>query len=252
MRIDDNSLHCLVADDEPHIRDRICRLAEAAGLKVVASAGNGTDALHLILQHEPAIAFLDIRMPGMDGMQLVHRLSAMARPTVVVCVTAHDEHAIAAFELSAIDYVMKPVEAKRFGIAVDRAKAIVQASTARDALDRLNGALASERPERLTLRSGSKLVSVRPADILRFQAVDDYVEAHLASSSHLLSVTMNAMEQTLSLPFLRVHRSHIVNVDHIRAWSTGGGRASIEMSDGVLVPVSRSRKDRVQDIVADR
>ncbi|HDZ75774.1 MAG TPA: response regulator transcription factor [Aurantimonas coralicida] len=250
MRIDETTLHCLVADDEPHIRDGICCLAEAAGLKVIASAANGTDALHLILRHEPAIAFLDIRMPGLDGLELVGKLCAMARPPVVVYVTAHDEHAIAAFELSAIDYVMKLIETKRFGIAVDRAKAIVQASTARDALDRLNGALASERPERLTLRSGSKLVSARPADILRFQAVDDYVEAHLASSSHVLSITMNAMEQTLSLPFLRVHRSHIVNVDHIRAWSTGGGRASIEMSDGVLVSVSRSRKDRVQDIVA--
>jgi DNA-binding LytR/AlgR family response regulator len=142
------------------------------------------------------------------------------------------------------------VEAKRFGIAVDRARATVRASAARDALNRLNGALKSERPERLTLRSGSTLVSVQPVEILRFQAVGDYVEAHLASSSHLLSVTMNALEQTLSFPFLRVHRSHMVNVDHMRAWSTTGGRGSIEMSDGILVPVSRSRKDQVKAIVA--
>lgn len=249
MTMSETRITCIVADDEPHIRTRIAELAAQAGLQVLGKAANGTEALALIRHLEPAIAFLDIRMPGLDGLELAERLSELRQPPVVVFVTAYGEHALAAFELSAIDYVVKPVETQRFTRAVDRAKAIAQASTAADALVRLKGALGSERPQRITLRSGAEFISVPPTDIIRFQALDDYVEAHLSTSSHLLSVTMTALETVLSPPFIRIHRSHIVNIDYIRACSATGGRTILEMSDGQPVPVSRSRKTAVLHVL---
>lgn len=251
MTVTEDTLACIVADDEPLACARIARLAGQAGLNVLSSAANGLEASRLIRELAPDIAFLDIRMPGMNGLQLVEELSGLPSPPVIVFVTAYAEHALTAFELSALDYVVKPVEADRFFAATERAKAAALGRKSRETLDRLRGALQSRRPELLTFRNGTKLVSVPPADVVRFHAVDDYVEAHVTSSSYLLSVTMNALEAALAFPpFLRVHRSHIINVDKVRsARPVIGGGMILDMADGAAIPVSRARSDKVRRIL---
>jgi DNA-binding LytR/AlgR family response regulator len=251
MTATEDTLDCIVADDEPVVRAHIERLASQAGLTVRGTAANGVEASQLIRKLVPDIAFLDIRMPGMNGLRLVEDLSKLPSPPVIVFVTAYAEHALTAFELSALDYVVKPVEADRFFAATERAKAVALGRKSRETLDRLRGALQSRRSERLTFRNGTKLVSVPPADVVRFQAVDDYVNAHTASSSYLLSVTMNALEAALAFPpFLRVHRSHIVNADQVTAARPAvGGRLVLDMVDGAAIPVSRARSDKVRRIL---
>ena len=177
----------------------------------------------------------------------MERLAELDRPPAVVLVTAYDEHAIAAFELAAVDYVLKPVAHDRFAKAAARAKEAVDLRAASNGLDRLREVIRDGRPERLSLRDGARLVSVSPARIVRVQARDDYAEIHADGRSFLVGVRLSALEETLpSPPFIRVHRSHLVNGDHVylvRPDADGGHVACL--SDGSTVRVSRGRAKEV-------
>ena len=236
------SLTCVVADDEPLVAARIARLAEDEGLRVLAARHDGKTALEAIADLAPDVAFLDIRMPGSSGLDVLDRLGALARPPACVLVTAHDEHAVAAFALAAVDYVLKPVSRERFRAAVERARETVWGRDAAQQLARLRGALASPRPDRITLRDGARLLRLDPSAILRIEGADDHATLHAESRAHLLPVRLAALEQLLpDPPFLRCHRSHIVNLDHVeRAKPLGDGRLALAIG-GVSVPVSRAR-----------
>lgn len=235
-------LTCVVADDEPLAAARIARLAEDEGLCVLAARHDGRTALEAIADLAPDVTFLDIRMPGSSGLDVLDRLGALARPPACVLVTAHDEHAVAAFALAAVDYVLKPVSRERFRAAVERARETVQGRDAAHQLARLRGALTSPRPDRITLRDGARLVRLDPGAVLRVEGADDHATLHAEGRAHLLPVRLAALEQLLpNPPFLRCHRSHIVNLDRVeRAEPLGDGRLALAIG-GVSVPVSRSR-----------
>lgn len=236
-------LTCIIAEDESFVRERIAQLATVEGLLVIASVAEARSALQAIHKHNPAIAFLDIRMPGMSGLALANALSDLDEPPVVVFVTAFAEHALAAFELSAVDYVLKPIETDRFAVATQRAVETALGRGARRTLDAVSRVLREDRPTRIVLRNGSGTISVPPSQIVRFAAADDYVEAHLPSSVHLLSVRLDALERVLVMPpFARVHRSHIVNLNHVAECVRHAGRWVLSMEDGAQVPVARSRE----------
>ena len=236
-------LRCVVADDEPTIRARVASLAAENGLVVVKEAANGGEALAAVARHRPAILFLDIRMPGISGLDVLARLAQLTDPPATVLVTAWGEHALAAFELAAIDYVLKPLDPSRFAVAVERASAIARDRQSRAALDRLGAILRDGRPDKLTLRDGMRLLQLAPADIDRFEAMDDYVEVHSHHGRHLVACRMTHFEALLpSPPFLRVHRSHIVNLDRVISADLSTGRPSrMALSDQTQIPVARSR-----------
>ena len=232
---------CVVADDEPPIATRIARLAEAEGLRVLATCADGAEALDAIARLAPDIAFLDIRMPGLSGLDVLARLEAMPDPPACVLVTAYDAHAVAAFALAAVDYVLKPVSRDRFSAAVGRARTTVEGRDAAAQLARLRGVFGGGRPDRITLRDGARLVQLDPGAVARVEAADDYVTLHAGGRAHLLPVRLGALEPLLpSPPFLRCHRSHLVNLDHVTsADPTGDGRLMLRIK-GSPVPVSRS------------
>ena len=233
---------CVVVDDEPEIRTHVARLARANGLTVVGQAANSAEALDLVQHRRPDILFLDIRMPGSSGLELLTDLQSEPEPPVPVLVTAYGEHALAAFELAAIDYIMKPIDRERFALATQRAIEQAQSRQAVATLERLRAACACSRPDVLSFRDGSGIVRLRPADVIRFAAMDDYVEAWTGRRSFLLSVRLSAVTNALpSPPFLQVHRSHLINIDRVARMSIDGGRMSLLMDDGTVVPVSRSR-----------
>jgi two-component system, LytTR family, response regulator len=238
----ERSLTCVVADDESVVRARIVRLAREAGLDVVGEAADGAAAGALIGALRPDIVFLDIRMPGPSGLDVLAALDAMEVPPAVVLVTAYGEHALAAFALAAVDYVVKPVEHDRFAQAVARARAVVLGREARAALARAQAALGAERPDRLSFRAGGAILSCPLSEVRAFHAADDYVEAELPGRRPLLSVRMDTLEAALpSPPFLRIHRSHLVNLDHAAAIRTEMGRPVMELATGAALPVARAR-----------
>lgn len=238
---------CLVVDDEPEIRAHVARLARSQGLSVLAEAENAGAALDFVRRLSPDIMFVDIKMPGLTGLELLAALRAEAAPPVAVLVTAFEEHALAAFELSAVDYVTKPIDRERFAVAVQRAVELAQGRQARAALQRLNSVLSHSRPEVLSFREGTAVVTLRPSEVIRFAAMDDYVEAHGGNRSFLLSARIAALAAVLPCPpFLQVHRSHLVNMDHLFRLKSSAGRMTMIMRDGSEVPVSRSRVPEVR------
>jgi DNA-binding LytR/AlgR family response regulator len=242
-------LTCVVADDESLVRGRIVRLAREAGLDVLGEAADGAAAGAMIGSLRPDIALLDIRMPGPSGLDVLAALAAMTSPPAVVLVTAYGEHALAAFALAAVDYVVKPVERDRFAQAVARARSVVLDREARAALLRAQAALGGKRPDRLFFRQGSAILSCPLAQVRAFRAADDYVEADLPGRRSLLSVRMDALEAALpSPPFLRIHRSHLVNLDAALAVRTERGRPVLELETGAVLPVARGRLACVRQV----
>jgi two-component system, LytTR family, response regulator len=250
----DAPLSCVVADDEPTIRARVARFATANGLVVAEEVANGHGALAAVARHRPEILFLDIRMPGMSGLDVLAQLGRLPDPPATVLVTAWGEHALAAFELAAIDYVLKPLDPARFAIAVERASAIARDRQSRGALERLGAILRHGRPDRRTLRDGARFLQLAPSDIDRFVAMDDYVEVHSRHGRHLVNCRMAHLEDLLpSPPFLRVHRSHIVNLDRVVSADLSTGRPSrIALSDQTSIPVARSRVATVRTCLLER
>ena len=213
----------IVVDDESPARQRLVRMIREAlpgRVEVVGEAADAEAALALLAAEEPDLAFVDVQMPGMDGLQLVAQM-AHAQPYVIFT-TAHDRYAIDAFEINAIDYLLKPVTEERFGEALRRAKARLAAHNAEQASRQILGLLealaAPSRPlKRLAVRGAGKTLFVEVAEVDWVQAAENYVELHVGGKGHLLHVTLNALERALDPElFLRVHRSILVNVSRIR------------------------------------
>lgn len=212
----------LLVDDEPLAREGLrMLLARDPDAATVYEAKNGREAVAAIRDLRPDLVFLDIQMPEMDGFAVVHEIGADRMP-VVVFVTAHDRYAIQAFEINALDYLLKPVTAERFSVALARAKTRLVAQPSDEPGRRILSLLetiASPRRslKRLAVRSAGKTVFVDVEDIDWIEAAENYVQLHTGRASHLLRVTMNTLEESLDQEtFLRIHRSVIVNVKRIR------------------------------------
>lgn len=238
--IEAEPVRVLIVDDEPIARLGLRHLlAGIDWLRCVGEAADGEQALAAIEALKPELVLLDIEMPAPNGVELVRRL---ATPPFVIFTTAYAEHAITAFELGAIDYVLKPFGAERLRTSLERVRAALGEPRA-SLLDRAGEALGRGPMSRLFVRSGRSIVPVAVARIAWFDAVGDYVAAHADGETHLLHVALNRLEERLDPQrFLRIHRAHLVNLDHVAAFRRQlDGTLVAELPDGTRLPVSRSR-----------
>lgn len=235
-------LRTVIVEDEPLARDHLRGLVQRhATLSLIGEAADGDTARALIEAARPDVVFLDIRMPGRDGLAV---LAALTHRPHVVFTTAHDAHAVQAFELGAVDYLLKPFGAMRFATAVARLRERVALPTELEPLDRLREVQeTTDKPlERVFVRTGQRLVPVRLRDVSRVDADGDYVALVVEGRRHLLHMTVSALLPRLDPErFVRIHRSHVVNLDYVVAIRPhDAGRYVVEMRDGVKLVASRS------------
>lgn len=223
----------LIVDDEPPIRAELRYLLESDGrVGVIDEAGNGTEAIAKILADRPDILFLDIQMPGTSGMKIAEALRSLKIPPQIVFVTAFAEYAAEAFELDAIDYVLKPVEMSRLERALDKAAAILDSR-------RMN---RGETRRIVAQRGGSK-VFIPASDVRFIEAKADYSIAVCKSGSYLVGESISVLERELCGDgFVRTHRSYLVNIDHVRDIKIPRGGTMELRLEGVDVPVPVSRR----------
>jgi two-component system LytT family response regulator len=242
------SIRALVADDEPLARDRIRRLLdEEPDVDIVAECADGDAAVAAIRAHRPDLAFLDVQMPGLDGLSVLDAVRPAELP-VVVFVTAFDQYAIRAFEVNALDYLVKPFNTRRFRAAVARARQalredrgshegrllalVEQLSAEKRELERRLGAPGDAKPpeqgahpDRLTIRTQGRIFFVRTTDIDWIGTAGNYVELHVGPAKHLLRESLASLAARLDpARFVRIHRTTMVNVDRIREvqpWFSG-------------------------------
>jgi len=247
-------LRVMIIDDEPLARDRIrALLAGEPEVVVCGECTNGRDAVTEIVRLAPDLVFLDIRMPELDGMGVVDAVGAERMP-VIVFVTAHDEHALEAFERRAVDYILKPIDPRRFHATLRHAIATIRARRAGDlniklleVLDDLR--LRSLRPDRIAVKSGGSFVFVSVGDIRWISAAGNYVEIHTRTATHLLRGTIQELELELDpAKFLRIHRSTILNIDHAREIEPGfKGDGIVILDDGTKLSMSRNYREKLND-----
>jgi len=230
----------LIADDEPVARAGLRHLlADVDWVECIGEVADGPAALDAIDRLRPELVFLDIQMPGLLGTDVVRRLT---HHPLVVFTTAHAEHAITAFELGALDYLLKPFGPERFNAALDRLRAAFGEPVA-PALERLGEAMASGPISRIFVRNGRTIVPVGVDTIAWFEALGDYVAAHAGGATHLLHVSLNRLEQRLDPQrFSRIHRTHIVNLDQVVAFRRqDAGALAAQLRDGSVLAVSRTK-----------
>jgi len=239
-------LTALIVDDEPLAREGLrMLLAEDPEVAAIHEAKDGREAVAAIQGTRPDLVFLDVQMPEMDGFGVVAEVGAEHMPAVVF-VTAHDRYAIQAFEINAIDYLLKPVTEERFRQALARAKARLSAKPTDDASRQILSLLetiASPRRylKRLAVRSAGKTVFVDVEDVDWLEAAENYVQLHAGRAGHLIHVTMNTLEKSLDPEtFVRIHRSVIVNVNRIKELQPAlHGEYTITLTNGVRLQSGR-------------
>lgn len=234
-------LRALVVDDEPLAVERmqvIC--AGIPGLSVVGTASDGAAALRLVEALSPDLMLLDMTMPGLDGLSVARALAGRENPPALVFVTAHDSFAVEAFDLDAVDYVLKPVSPERLERAIERAVA------RRTPRERSSGEWLAE----FWVPHRSELLRVAAADVDRIDAERDYVRLHVGERSYLLLQTVSGLETRLDpAMFIRVHRSVILRRDRISGLRHDGlGVWSAELQDGSAVRIGRTYLSRVKAI----
>ena len=240
--MDGERIRTLVVDDEPLAREGILELLAAdPEVEVVGACANGVQALEALRRHRPALLFLDVQMPEMDGFEMLEATPADLMP-VIVFVTAHDQYALRAFEMNALDYLLKPFDDERFEKALSRAKTQVRRA-------RADG--TGRHLRRIVVRSAGRVLFLNTDEIDWIGAADYYVELHVGGRSHLLREPMQRLEERLDPErFVRIHRSAIVNVDRIKEIRAGGtGDRTVILHDGTKLRLSRSRRDKLQGLM---
>lgn len=220
----------LIVDDEPPARERLGRIvAEIEGYEVAGMAANGREALEMVTTMQPDIVVLDIRMPGMDGIETAKHLNKLARAPAIVFATAYDQYAIDAFDARAVGYVLKPVRRARLEGALQHASRLARATLASLGTDR---ELAGTR-QHVCAGSRDRLTLINIADINYFCADQKYVAVHHDAGTSLIDDSLKSLEDEFADEFVRIHRGALVAVARIRAIvRTGDGRLRIALRDG--------------------
>lgn len=251
-------LSVLIVDDEPIAREGLKRLLGRQPLvESVSEARNGREAIALIRERRPDLVLLDVQMPRTDGFAVVHSVGAERMPPIIF-VTAHDQYAIRAFEIAAIDYLLKPVAEERFELAFKRAIDRLRDAPHEDSKKQLMAMLdAIANPprqlERFAVRSGENTLFVPVNEVDWIEAFQNYVRLHAGPATYLLHVPMNTIEGVLdSNCFLRIHRSYIVNVRRIaQLWSIAHGQYEVELKSGQRLPSGRTYNERIRRALAN-
>ncbi|HEY5898245.1 MAG TPA: LytTR family DNA-binding domain-containing protein [Burkholderiales bacterium] len=249
-------IRVFIADDETPARERLKELLQDIAPEVpntvAGEARNGIEALERLPQSGAEVLLLDIRMPGMDGIELARHLAGLDKPPSIVFVTAHDKHALEAFELNALDYLLKPVRAARLAAALK--KAAGNGAPGREQLARAAGGPR----EYLSVSERHRIVLVPVRDILFLRAEQKYVTVRTREREHLIEESLIALEREFSEPFVRIHRNCLVARSAIRGFErTGGGDEEAHWQvvlDGLTerLPISRRQWPTVRELIAER
>ena len=264
-------LRVLIVDDEAFARQRLRRLlSEQPDVEIVGEAANGREAVTLITTHNPDVVLLDVQMPRVDGFGVLRALDGPA--PLVIFVTAFDEHAVAAFNVHAFDYILKPVDPARFADAIARARAEIEKSTAAERHEKLVAFLEASGGgapresvtapadggvpnvtgrgplDRLLVKEEGRMYFVPVAEIDWIEAFGNYARLHTGPKTHLIRETMATLERALDTRrFARIHRSTIVNLDRIRQMDLwGSGDYMVRLADGTQLKLSRWYRDRLE------
>ena len=246
-------IRVLVADDEPLARERLrMLLTQEDWVEVVAECQNGTDAIRAIEELKPDLVFLDVQMPDATGFDVIESIGA-ARMPAVIFVTAYDRYALRAFDVRALDYLLKPFDRERFRQAITRAREQLQHQTHRDLERRLIELVHDLREphhkvDRLVVKSGGRVFFVRTDEIDWIEAAGNYVKLHVGTESHLLRDTMTAIEAQLDPDiFFRIHRCHIVNIERVQELQPWfNGEYVVCLRSGARLTLSRGYREKLQ------
>ncbi|HOB33385.1 MAG TPA: LytTR family DNA-binding domain-containing protein [Verrucomicrobiota bacterium] len=243
-------IRVLIVDDEPLGRERVrSMLRSEPDIEIVGESADGRQAVAAIRQHNPDLVFLDVQMPGMDGFEVLRQLHRDQMP-VVIFVTAYDQHALKAFEVHALDYLLKPFKQSRFRAALQRARDLLASRRADEASKKLL-ALLGERPEpreflsRIPVKTDDRTAFIRTSRIDCFESAGNYVVLHVGKETHVIRETLASLEAQLDpKKFIRVNRSTIVNVDKIKeVRPLFKGEHVILLSDGRQIPLTRGIRE---------
>ena len=265
MAMPSRKIRTLIVDDEPLARERVRSMMSADGdLEVIGEARDGAEAVDAILSQAPDLVFLDVQMPKLDGFEVINSVGADRMPAVVF-VTAFDQHALRAFEVQAMDYLLKPFDQDRFHGALRRVRHQMDAAEngelgkrllalVRDLKSDLPGegvvaAPLDRKSDRMVVKSGGRLFFLRADEIDWVEAAGNYVRLHVGAESHLLRETMNAIEARLHPDtFFRIHRSRIVNIERIKELQPWfNGEYVVILRNGTKLTLSRGYREKLQD-----
>ena len=238
----------MIADDESIARAGLRdMLSSVEWLRVVGEAANGPAAIETINRLKPDLVFLDIQMPGLLGTDVIRHIT---HQPFVIFTTAFAQHAATAFELGAVDYVLKPFGHDRLAKSLERVRSAIGEPASHSAIDRLRETLGTGSMTRLFVRSGNNVVPVAVSSVLWFEADGDYVVAHTENGRHMLHLSLNRLEARLDPEkFARIHRAHIVNMDHVIAFRRQDRTKLVaELSDGKRLAVSRERAKEIRGV----
>jgi two-component system, LytTR family, response regulator len=241
------SIRALIAEDEPHARESLREyLRDSSWVEVVGEAADGVRAVSLVDELRPDLVFLDVKLPELSGIEVVRRIRHMPE---IVFTTAFDHYALPAFELGALDYLVKPFGRERFAVMLERVRR--RLAVAPEETARAREALDPAPLRRLFARSGDRVVPIPVESIRRIQAAGDYSEVFCASGTFLLHVSLSELAARLDPEcFCRVHRSHVVNIDGVEYLRDyGDRRLLLRLRDGTEIIASRDASKALRRLI---
>ncbi len=255
MTVAPRKIRALIVDDEPLARERMRSLLDTEpDVDVVGEASNGLEAVDAILDRSPDLVFLDVHMPKLDGFEVIEAVGPDRMPAVVF-VTAYDQHALRAFEVQALDYLLKPFDGDRFQGTLKRVRRQMEQVESGDLSQKLLALVrdlkSSHAPRngRLIIKSGGRLFFLRMEEIDWVEAAGNYVRVQVGHEGHLLRETMTSIEARLDPElFFRIHRSHIVNIERIKELQPWfNGEYVVILRNGTKLTLSRGYRERLQE-----
>ena len=255
-----DKIKTLIVDDEPHARATLRLLLQAApDIELVGECKDGFAAIKAIKKTKPDLIFLDVQMPEMNGFEMLNKLNPHEFPCVVF-VTAYDRYALKAFEINALDYLLKPFDDDRFETTLQRAKSQIKEKEVNNLSGRLNAMLENYENEqglqqkylnRLSIKSGGRIFFINVLEIDWIEAADQYVQLHVGNKTHLLRESMSKLEKNLDPEkFCRIHRSTIVNIENIKDLEPiSTGDYNVTLKDNTKLKLSRNRREVLQKTI---
>jgi two-component system LytT family response regulator len=250
-------IRTVIVDDEPLARRGIrSQLNEEKDFEIVSECRNGLEAVETIAEESPDLVFLDVQMPELDGFGVLEAVGVKKMPAVIF-VTAYDKYALQAFDVHALDYLLKPIDPDRFTQALERARAQLNRTSIQDLSQRLQGLLndlkgsrRAKYADRLVIKSAGRISFLDIADIDWIEAADNYVRLHVGRDQHLLRETLSGLDQRLDPDrFVRIHRSRIVNIQRVKELHPlFRGVYEIRLQDGTRLESGRGYKARLQEL----